>query len=67
VRGLWYRPLPVETEHGIWLYTRPQFGHPPPAAIAWPGCSISGAAVTDKIDVDVLVGRLVSLEIAVVF
>ena len=49
-------------EHGFGC-TCPKFGHPPPPRIAGAGRSVSGTAVPDKIDIDILIGWPVALEV----
>ncbi|MGD0420641.1 MAG: hypothetical protein ABSA68_13860 [Xanthobacteraceae bacterium] len=60
--GFSYRPLHVEMEYrfcaaGTFL------GQSPPAGVAHPRGSIANGAITDEIDVDVRIGRSMTLEI----
>ena len=62
VSGLGHRPLHVEMKNRFGT-AGPFLGQPPPAGAACARAAVSHHAVANEIDVDVLVGRPMALEI----
>ena len=62
VRGLRHRALDVEVEHGLGA-AGPDLGQASPPRIALAGRAVAVGALAYEVDVDILVGRPVALEI----